>query len=246
MDSNPYSRCIANTGAPNLRDLGGYAARDGRTVKWGMMFRSDDLNDLTDDDVTVLEKLGVRTVVDFRTAHESESWPDRLPTTARRSINIPIDAGRIIGRIRESDLDIRKTTGIMISVYRDLAGRHQNAFKQFFAILSEPARLPLLFHCTAGKDRTGFAAALFLTALGVDRETVMDDYLFSGECLKKRYTPGVDYVEALTPLYQVAPEFLMAAFEVIDHQYGGPEEYLRNQMDVDCEKLRGIFLEQEA
>lgn len=244
MARQPYpTRCIQAEGAPNLRDLGGFRGASGKTVKWRVAFRSDDLSDLSDSGVAALEKLGIRTVVDFRTGNEAESWPDRLPPDVVENINIPIDAGRVMGQFREKDLTLRKTMGIMISVYRDLASLHQEAFKRFFSLLAVPENHPLLFHCTAGKDRTGFAAALFLSALGVDREIVMQDYLFSGECLKKRYTPGVDYPEAMRPLYHVEPEFLLAAFEVVDHKYGGTEKYLTDRLDVDTAALRELFLE---
>lgn len=230
-------------GAPNLRDLGGHPAAGGRTVKWGLVFRSDDLNDLSDRDVGVLEKLGIRTYVDFRTGHEAESWPDRIPEGVGVGVNIPVDAGRVMGRFREDGLTLRKTMGIMISVYRDLVNEHQAAFRQFFALLHNPDNLPLLFHCTAGKDRTGFAAAMFLTALGADRETVMADYLQSRIFLQKRYAAGADYPEVLAPLYSVEPEFLQAAFEVIDRKYDGPEAFLSRQLGVDEARLREIYLE---
>lgn len=246
MEKPAFGRCVPMEGAPNFRDLGGYVGEGGRRVRWGVVYRSDDLNDLTDGDVGILEGLGIRTVVDFRTGHEAESWPDRVPAGVGGSINIPIDAGRVMGRFREGDLTVRKTMGIMVSVYRDLVNEHQGAYRRFFELLGDGSRLPLLFHCTAGKDRTGFGAAMFLSALGVDRETVMGDYLFSGECLQRRYREGVDYSEALRPLYGVEPEFLGAAFEVIDHKYGGVEGYLADCLGVDLGKFRGMYLEDAA
>lgn len=236
-------RCIATDGAPNLRDLGGYAAAGGKTVKWRTVYRSDDLYDLTDADLDVLSSLGIRLIVDFRTRHETLLSPDRLPSTARESVNIPIDAGKIMTRFREENLNAGKTRGIMISVYRDLAHDFQPAFRRFFELLADDANLPLLFHCTAGKDRTGFAAALFLTALGVQRETVMEDYLLSVVCLEKRYREGVDYDEVMRPLYRVEPEFLGAALDVVDSRFGGPENYLVNCLGVDIEAFRKRFTE---
>lgn len=237
-------RCIDVPGAPNFRDLGGYRTEDGRRVKRRTIFRSDDLNDLTGAAVETLEKLGIKCIVDFRTAHEFESWPDLIPEAAR-SVNIPIDAGRVMGRFHRHELTARKTAGIMISVYRDLAERQQKAFRSFFALLADAANTPLLFHCTAGKDRTGFASALFLSALGVSRETVMEDYLLSNECLEKRYAAGVDYTDVTAPLYTVRPEYLQAAFEVVDHRYGGPEKYLAEQLGVDLPAFRKMYLENE-
>lgn len=236
-------RCIDIEGAPNFRDLGGYPAADGRRVKWRTFFRSDDLNDLNDAGVGILGKFRIKCVVDFRTAHEFESWPDRIPAAAR-SVNIPVDAGRVMGRFHKRDLTPRKTAGIMISVYRDLAGEQRDAFRRFFEIIADPDNTPLLFHCTAGKDRTGFAAALLLYALGADDETVMRDYVLSAECLKKRYTAGVDYTDVTAPLYTVHSEFLSAALEVVVHRFGGPEKYLTEQLGVDIGALRELYTEE--
>jgi Protein tyrosine/serine phosphatase len=236
-------RCIKTEGAPNLRDLGGYPVAGGGTVKWGKVYRSDDLYDLTDADMPVLNRLGIRLIVDFRTRHEAMLSPDRLPESVRESVNIPIDAGKVMAQFHDENLNARKTRGIMLSVYRDLAHDFQPAFREFFRLLADDDNIPLLFHCTAGKDRTGFAAAMFLTALGVDRPTVMEDYLLSVQCLEKRYREGVDYDEIMRPLYRVEPEFIGAAFDVVDRQFGGPERYLRECLGVDLELFRKRFIE---
>lgn len=234
-------KTIVTDGAPNLRDLGGYAAADGKKVKIGQVFRSDDLNDLSEADLALLASLGIKTVVDFRDRREAALCPDRLPLTVRRSVNIPIEAGRLMSGFSDGRLDRDKTMGIMVSVYRALVNDFQPSFREFFDLLADAGNTPLLFHCTAGKDRTGLAAALFLSALGVERVVVFADYLLSRELLKSKYVFGVDYDHVMEPLYSVAPEFIEAAFGVIDGQYGGPERYLSEKLGVDIARFREMY-----
>ena len=236
-------RRLPTAGAPNFRDLGGYPAAGGKTVAWGKVFRSDDLQGLTRPDLDLMNTLGIRTVVDFRDQQEVSRHPDRLPASAANSVNIPIEAGKLMLGVADGNLTARKTAGIMLSVYRALAHDFQPAFREFFALLACPENLPLLFHCTAGKDRTGFAAALFLSALGVDRETVLDDYMLSNECLKNKYVAGIDYDDVMQPLFAVSRDYLAAAFAVIDDQYDGMDTYLRERLGVDIEYMRRNFTE---
>lgn len=236
-------RTIGLAHAPNCRDLGGYPAADGKTVKWGSLYRADALSELDDGELAILSGLKIRTVIDFRDRGEILYSPDRLPETAVNQTHIPIEAGRLMNKYNDGYLTPKKTTGIMISVYRALAHDCQPSFREFFRIVSDPDKAPVLFHCTAGKDRTGFAAAMLLSALGVDRDRVAADYLLSAECLKSKYIAGVDYDDTLRPLYTVEPEFLSAAFEVIDNQFGGVETFLRTNLEVDVELLRKLYTE---
>lgn len=230
-------------GAPNLRDLGGYAAADGRVTRNRMVFRSDDLSELTRADVIFLASLDIRTVVDFRDLQEIADSPDRVPKTVENEIRIPIEAGSLMNGLLRGELTKEKLSGMMVSVYRALIHEYQAAYREFFAHLANVGNTPLLFHCTAGKDRTGIAAALFLSALGVDRETVIADYLLSNDCLMSRYEAGVDYNPILEPLYMVSPDFIQAAFDAIDNQYGGMEKYLTDNLGVDIAAMRDLYTE---
>lgn len=241
-DGMTRPRIIQTEGAPNLRDLGGYPAANGKTVKWGLVFRSDDLNDLTDADVRALMNLGIATVVDFRDRVEAVNYPDRLPDSVRTHRNIPIEAGKLMGGAGWH-VTRNKMTGIMISAYRAMVNDYQASFRELFDLLADPDNLPLLFHCSAGKDRTGIASALFLSALGVRRETIVQDFLMSRECLKHKYVYGVDYDDDMEPMYTVHPEYLRAAFEVIDGRFGGVDRYLTERLGVDLEKFRERYTE---
>jgi Protein tyrosine/serine phosphatase len=111
----------------------------------------------------------------------------------------------------------------------------------FFQTLANPANAPLLFNCSAGKDRTGIAAALVLSTLGVDRETVFTDYLLSEVHLKEKYKSQIEEDPASEPFFTVQRNFLEAAFDEIDTRYGGMESYLRKQLKVDTELLRELY-----
>ena len=113
----------------------------------------------------------------------------------------------------------------------------QDVYKEFFSILSEKENAPLLFHCSAGKDRTGIAAALLLSALGVDRETVTEDYMLSAEHITKKYEFITREHPELKPLTTVRKEYLETAFRVIDEEFGGIERYLIDNLEVDLDKL---------
>lgn len=229
--------------APNFRDLGGFPVAGGGRVKSGLVFRSDDLSSLSSDEISRLAALQLRTVVDFRSVQEARYAPDRLPSTVAHRIDIRIDAASLLGNFYGGALNRRKAMGMMVSVYRQLAGDFASSYRLFFEALADGEKLPLLFHCAAGKDRTGFAAALFLSALGVERELIVRDYLLSAECLRRKYVKGTDYDEVSEPFYSVFPEFIEAAFAVVDATPGGIEGYLRDRLGVDTAAMRAMFTE---
>lgn len=231
-------RTINLENAYNVRDLGGYAAGGGRKVRWHALYRSGDLHWLSDNDVETLRQRGIKTVVDFRTEREREREPHRLPETVEQVITLPINPGNII------DFENMTTDGAveaMQTIYRYVVNEAQPEYTVLFQILADPANAPLLFNCSAGKDRTGLAAALILSALGVDRETVFADYLLSEVHLKGKYQSQIDQDPESEPLYTVRREFLQAALDEIDTRYGGMESYLQKQLGVDTELLRSLY-----
>ncbi len=120
--------------------------------------------------------------------------------------------------------------------------RHcQPQYTEFFKILQGGNNAPLLSHCSAGKDRAGFAAALFLSSLGVDRETVIGDYMLSAQYLKGKYDKEIQAHPELEPLLTVKREYIEAALNTIDKEYGGMENYLTNNLGVDLGKMRELY-----
>ena len=169
--------------ADNMRDLGGYTNVFGKSVKYGQLFRAEDLTTLTAEDWDYLSRLPLRTVIDFRSKQETTSGIDRLPQTVSKCIELPITAGDIS---MLNFTDVKSPEEFMKSMYANVIRNYQPILKSFFELLINKKETPLLFHCTAGKDRTGIAAALFLSAMMVDRETIMKDYMLSAEFLKDK------------------------------------------------------------
>jgi protein-tyrosine phosphatase len=223
----------------NVRELGGYPAFEGRRVKWGLLYRSGDLYTLTDGDRVFLEERGIRTVVDFRGPHERARSPDKAIGTVEKTWELTIDAGNMM------DLSGMQAgasgEGMMGDLYRVLVDEATAVYRQFFRLLADTHAAPLLFHCSAGKDRTGLAAALILFALGTDRETVFADYELSTACLKDKYRAIINEKPHLEPLMTVRRSYLEAALERIDSRYGGPEQYLRRELGADIEALRELY-----
>jgi hypothetical protein len=165
-------RLLPLVGAFNFRDLGGYPTAAGRRTRWGRVFRSDTLGELTDGDLTVLRTMGLATVVDLRTSAEVErDGRVRLGHDGLEYLNLsvlPEESGETVAAPEGDDMSERYLWYLE-------AGRAPLA--RALSMVADPAGHPLVFHCTAGKDRTGVLSALVLSCLGVVREAVVDDYV---------------------------------------------------------------------
>ncbi|MDR2081459.1 MAG: tyrosine-protein phosphatase [Campylobacteraceae bacterium] len=230
-------RLLPMQGAYNVRDVGGYKTTNGKTVKWGKVFRSGDLNQLTNADITYLENIGIKTVVDFRSESEKAAAPDTNLASVTNRLEYPINPGSAAQPAQTAEENMQA----LIEINKLFVTNFQSAYKNFFAALMNNQNQPLLFHCSAGKDRAGFAAALFLSSLGVDRETVIEDYLLSSIYVQEKYAPLVSTNPELLPMFTVYREYIEAAFDTIDSQYGGIDSYLTNELGVDLELMRAIY-----
>lgn len=247
-------------GAHNFRDLGGYRTADGRSLRWGVLYRSDALSDLTDDDVAYLERLELRRVVDFRSPRERERDADRLPpgpeVALRPIVGDALDPRELEELLLSGDASAEELASFLIEANRAFVTDFGDVYSDFLRSLAEADELPLLFHCTAGKDRAGFAAALALLAVGVPRETVMRDYLLTNGYSEDHTRSTLRIIrlaslfrtdpEDVRPLFEARPEYLDAAFETIDTKYGSVDAYLREGLGVDStlrERLRHNLLE---
>ncbi len=180
---------VALEGARNCRDLGGYDTQGGERVRTGLLFRSDRLSGLTDSDLQTLESLRIRTVVDFRGRSEAQRHQSRLPAGVTAHVHLPIGSSgdpyvdaqatlaeqALAGKVRSI------TPADMARMYLRMLDNCAQQFTRLADLVADPQNLPLLFHCTAGKDRTGVAAALLLEILGVPRQVVLDDYCLTDE-----------------------------------------------------------------
>ncbi len=226
-------------GASNFRDVGGYRNANGQRVRRGRVFRSDHLAGLTTEDLVRLQALGIAHSLDFRGVAEYTATPYAIPGVQRVALTIePTVIARMQALVAQGIVpSTEETVELMRETYRDFVNRHADTFGRFLKHLLEQAS-PQVFHCTAGKDRTGFAAALLLSALGVERATIFHDYLLTNQ--RYRRDPriegkGADHV--MKVLWQVQPEFLQAAFDEVDAQHGGITDYLHGAMGLKPQEL---------
>jgi protein-tyrosine phosphatase len=253
----------ALVGAPNSRDLGGLVGADGRRVRAGMLIRSGALGRLTDDDLPLLSKLGVACVVDLRDRSEiAVAPPDRLAGDPR-VVHLPVHDPRhpvftyVAAVLLGHDLGAYQalaregTPAAMAAIYRwFVTGESARAgFAAAVRLAARPADLPLLFHCSAGKDRTGWLTVILLTALGVDEAAIRADYLRTNELTESLQEvilramqdrqPGLD-VESVRPVLQVRPEYLDAAYDEVGRAYGSFDRYLHRGLGLDDEVIAGL------
>lgn len=240
MGTCDNSRMVPLEGAVNFRDMGGYTAANGKTVKSGLVYRSGDLDLLTDADLRLLADMDLRTVIDFRSKEEVEAAPDRLPDTVKNAYHLVVDPGNIF-ELSEVNHDTGPELMQKLNVL--LVNDAKAQYAEFFRVLAIPGNAPLVFHCSAGKDRTGYGAALFLAALGVDRETIYADYMVSAPYAEAKYSGLLRKYPELLPAITVRREYLMAAFDEIDQVYGGVENYLIRELNVDLNLLQSLYTE---
>lgn len=245
-------------GAPNFRDLGGYRSEDGRVVRRGLVYRSESLSYLTEADLETLRELGIGLVIDVRSAHERRTQPSRWPEgCALETLACDVDADL---RARNQPLIaiLRANPGpdgareLLRQTYAMLPGAFAGRLGDFFAALARDACPPAVLHCTVGKDRTGFVAAMLLFALGVPREVVLDDYLATGrrprnprlaQALVEIVAPQIGAepdAATIDALLGVETEYLDTALARIDADYGSVERYLATAGGLDAALRAGL------
>lgn len=233
MSETP-ARHLNLAGASNFRDLGGYPTRDGRVVRWRQIFRSNHLGHLTDDDVAVMRDLGVRSAFDFRGTEERAAALCGLPDITVHSLPVEPTVVAALRAIAASGtpLSTDHAVEVMHDSYRSYVQQNTRHFRTLFSHLLED-RAPLVIHCTAGKDRTGFACALILHTLGVDDAIISQDYLLTNRFYRRDPASATDLPDDVKQvLGSVRESFLAAAFEAIDADYGDLETYLRDGLGV--------------
>lgn len=254
---------------PNFRDLGGHRTACGATLRSGFLYRSVDLSRLDDAGAEALEGLGIRTVYDLRTAGECEERPDRVPAGARR-INLdvladaeyqaPAQLMKVFEEPRRAEelLGDGRAEKAFLQAYRSFVSLPSawRAYRALFRGLSESSSGGVLFHCTTGKDRTGWAAASLLLLLGVDEDDVMADYLRTNQDLLPALRPIFDRFEAsggdpevLVPVLGVREVYLRAALDEVETRFGGIRGYFEQGLglsDEDLSRLESVLTAQEG
>jgi protein-tyrosine phosphatase len=258
-------RLLRLQGGRNFRDLGGYSTRDGRRVRWRTLYRSGVMSYLTPDDEVQLTARGIRVVCDLRTAEERTREPTRWQPPGVRWLQWDYDSSEISlkGFLAVHGIDSPEDTrSAMIALYRLFPARFEAQFAALFHELADGA-LPLVFNCSAGKDRTGLAAALILTALGVGHDDVMADYSLTNSAVDlerelfahRRGSIGVGNEhahlatvgrEARAPLLTADPRYLDAAFAQIATDHGSIDNYLQTRLELTptaLARIRDLLLE---
>lgn len=254
------NRHVPLQGQPNFRDLGGYPTVDGRRVRWGVVYRSGELSQLSERDVAKLGALGIKTVVDLRSPQEVAARGEgRLPpgTEVRP---MPIASSDVFSKLIPMFLkgDFSEVPpNLLERVNRLLVSEFSEQYGGLLRALCNRASRPLVFHCTQGKDRAGFGAAVVLSALGVPWETVVEDYLLSNRYRKaendkllamvrsfaaSQGKAGAEEIafERVQGLLYVAEQSLEAARAEILERHGSIEGYLIEGLGASEDALQQL------
>ncbi len=264
----PFSKAIKMNSTRNTRDLGGFTSKDGRTVKHRKLYRSDHLADLTPWDTHIVKALGVKTIIDLRSTEEVLRQPD-VAVEGITHVHVPIkpdDKKLLRGKPENENIlawiihtdkhdNVLKATTEQYRrlVYHPHTQKMIKLFLESFLLQDDGA---ILFHCTAGKDRTGMCAALLLSLLGVDKDTIRDDYLASNVHLAGRIEEIVTWtsqdvkddklLSEVRLMCMIAPEYFDAVYDAIIRQWGSVERYTVEALDFDNDKIESLkerFLE---
>ncbi|MCF0069334.1 tyrosine-protein phosphatase [Dyadobacter sp. CY261] len=243
------TRYIGLENTINFRDLGGLKTKDGRTVRKGLIYRSDNLSKLESDDFDQFNALRIATVYDLRTDHEIKGKEDHLPANVRY-MHTPVvqdNAGEIKGlrkRVLNGEITDQQAKDMTAKFYADAVTVNADSVKQIIKKIINSDQ-PVLYHCSAGKDRTGIISALILSIVNVDRQVIIDDYMLSNYYRRERaeatlgkaklgrvIKPKLN-LKAVEVLSTVDESFISATFNAIDSTYGGIEPFIENKLGID-------------
>jgi len=231
-------------GIVNFRDLGGYETTGGRRVKWGRVFRSGHLARVTQKDKTLLKRMGIKVICDFRSPGEIEAQPNWLPNDGSMTyVQYPIVHGKFdpvaaMESLQKGDISWL-TEDFIIKRYIQKIDEFPLVWGEVLKMTVDPSNRPLVFHCTAGKDRAGTCAAVILLALGVSEDTVIYDHglsnVYIADALKmineRIKALGID-PEKVAPYFTAPRNAIIALVDHIRNTYGSAQAYLRTKADV--------------
>jgi protein-tyrosine phosphatase len=249
----------------NFRDLGGYANNEGRVTRSGILYRSGEFSRLSRHEQSLLNGLGISKIVDFRSAEERQRSPSRWHDEATRPDVLLLSIGdsaadwssALSQQLQQGGFTEAELNNTFIDMYANVPLENSTEYAALFAAILANDGAPLLFHCTAGKDRTGIAAALILSALNVPRETIMQDYMATNATvdiermaamLARIFSrqSGVEISEqSIRPMLMVEPIYLETTFIAIESEFGSVDNYLRQALglsDADRAELQQLLL----
>lgn len=265
---NDQKRKISVDGLTNIRDLGGYKSSNGKEIRFGKIYRSENLYNVTDEGMKSLEALELDKVIDFRGDDEIEVHPDRMPSSATyiqlpvtnpaelvelipvehqqeiRSSFVTGDFERFKEILNEYDINIEEGK---LEKYVEFAELWNDEFSGFMHEILESNGKPILFHCEGGKDRTGFAATVFLLTLDVSLEDIKNDFLLTNEYNRENIEPILEKLPVeIHPTVVCDWAHIEAALNYIDENYENFDNYRKKALkisDIEKDALKEIFLD---
>ncbi|MFW2422003.1 MAG: tyrosine-protein phosphatase [Porticoccaceae bacterium] len=241
-------------GAINLRDLGGYRSRDGRLVRWGKIYRSGHMAKLSERGQQQLVQLGISEIHDFRRPEERQRAPTpELSSTIVEGYDMSIGSvSKFWDYLFAGGMSDQRAFDLVLNSYRSCAADVIPGYRQLFSHLLRPDEGATLFHCAAGKDRTGMAAALILTALEVPRDDIIEDYMLTQKYFDSEVLMGLieehlrnaganEWQRSwLVPYCAVYPEYLEAFFDSVEGHSGTVANYLERELGVGVEQRAAL------
>lgn len=262
------TRVVPLEGTNNFRDIGGYSGANGRHVKWGRLFRSDHLHRLTENDKQVLNEIGLKTVVDYRSPDEYEAQPNQSWQALRQTFHLIPDAQRAVlaakagsthEKVRElvqrkvdQNVHLDNSGETMISQGKDFVRLNENKkiYREMLDLVLDEKNIPIDQHCRGGKDRTGYGVAIILYLLGVDMDTIISDYMLTKVLRKKRnkrrmaqYASETNDGNVLDYLYSMLDtraEYLENSFAEMINVSGSIDAYFKNELKVSSEEIAAL------
>ncbi|GIN88728.1 hypothetical protein J6TS2_51140 [Heyndrickxia sporothermodurans] len=243
-------------GLYNFRDIGGFKTSNGKTMRKGVLFRSGELSRLTNQDINKMNSLGLKLICDLRTPQEIKSKPSRMEDQGVRIKNISIyDKSQEFTHFEFFNFFYKKSNSIdfrelMMEMYQNMAFSSFNEIRSIFHLLSNEENLPALIHCTGGKDRTGFIAAIIQLLVGVQHEIVIEKYLYSNQLIEPRMKKVEKFIqimslfqvssERIKPILEVRREYLNDVLSQIIKRYGSIEVYLSESCNISSDCLKNL------
>lgn len=231
----------------NFRDLGGIKTTEGRYVNWGRFYRSDALNELKNVAFPYIKGLDIKRAFDLRSDYEIKTAEDNLPASVIYE-HFPIfadnESGMLQGlaqKMNKGGLTKSEAENLLLETYKSFANDDADKFNKLLHQILVEYDYPSVFHCTAGKDRTGYTAAMILAILKVDRKTILDEYDMTNFYTKAKIENYIQNAsklgygdkiqpEAIGAIMSVNKKYMEAAFQIIDKKYGGIDAYIKNQL----------------
>lgn len=263
------SKQIPNEKIPNMRDLGGMIGVDGKKIRSGLLIRSEQLYRASENDKSMLASLPLRKIFDFRNSKEAAEKADPgIDGCTYLNLSIIDESTVVSWESNRSEKSRQETAAVkndpeagakqMCEVYRNFVRTpfSREKYAEFLQEILNTEDGAVLWHCTLGKDRCGWGSVLVQAVLGVSREAIMEDYLFTNICLKdeiagmmetlKKISKGTSLANSGSALVEARKEYLEAAFDEIEKQYGSMDAFLEQGLHIDAcmrERFRDRYLE---